>query len=189
MAKDILYGIARVEIEPLDQKTQLPPTTTPKKLVITTAETGELEPVLSEGGEEIKRNDTHILAVVRTADLLYGYDLTLTDNTFDPEVMAIIEGGTVRLEEQEIVGYDSPMLADGSSKMESFRITLYVKNYEGDSIKNYVKVTLNNCSGSAPAMKLGKEFYAPEFKIKAREATKAGLPIKSIDYVTELPKA
>lgn len=47
---------------------------------IKTAQKAELEPVLSEGEEDILRNDVSILAVVRTEDLIYGYDIKLTDN-------------------------------------------------------------------------------------------------------------
>lgn len=188
MSKDILYGIKCVEIEEIDPLTQLP-TKNSAKFFVDTAETAELEAVVSEGDEEIKRNDTRILAIVRTPDLLYGYDLTFTDNTFDPEIVALIEGGDVRRDSsQNIVGYDSPMLTVGSANMKPFRMSIYVANYIGDSIVNYVKITLNNCEGKAPGMNVGKEFYAPEFTIKAREATKAGLPIKSMDYVATLPK-
>ena len=186
MSKDILYGIKFVEIEELDPLTQLP-RVNGAQFTVDTAETAELEAVTSEGTEDIKRNDTRILAIVRTPDLLYGYDLTFKDNTFDPEIMALIEGGTVRKTNDAISGYDSPMLVQGASNMKPFRLNIYVPNYVGDSIVNYVKITLNNCTGSAPGLNIGKEFYAPEFKIKAREATKAGLPVKSMDYVAELP--
>lgn len=72
--------------------------------------------------------------------------------------------------------------------MKPFRMTLYVPNYVGDSIVNYVKIVLNNCTGTAPGMNLGKEFFAPQFSVKAREATKASLPIKSMGYVSTLPR-
>lgn len=187
MSKDILYGIARVELEPLDPSTQTPPIKGAKKIVVTTAETAELEAVTSEGTEDLKRNDEQILAVVRTPDLLYGYNLTFTDNAFDPEVMSLIEGGIVTKDAEKVTGYDSPMLKDGATNMLPFRMTIFVKNYEGDSVKNYVKLVLNNCTGSAPGMSLGKEFYSPELTIKAREATKAKLPMKQISYVNALP--
>lgn len=187
MSKDILYGIKLAVLEPLDPATQKPPTTGGTKINVQTAETAEMEAVLSEGTEDLKRNDEKILAIVRTPDLLYGYNLTFTDNTFDPEIMALIEGGTLTKTSDTISGYRSPLLSEGATKMLPFRMTLYVANYEGDSIKNYVKVTLNNCTGSAPGMSLGKEFYAPELTIKAREATKASLPVREIAYVTTLP--
>ena len=191
MSKDILYGIKLVEMEELDPETQLPKVGG-QKFRVDTAETAELEAVTSEGTEDIKRNDTRILAIVRTPDLLYGYNLTFKDNTFDPEIMALVEGGTLRKTgesgSQTIEGYDSPMLSTGAANMKPFRLTLYVPNYLGDSIVNYVKITLNNCSGTATGLNLGKEFFAPEFNVKAREATKASLPIKSMDYVATLPK-
>lgn len=187
--KDVLYGVKLVILEEIDPVTQLP-VSNGVKCRINTAESAEMEPVTSEGEEEVARTDERILAIVRTPDLLYGYDLTLTDNTFDASVAALIEGGVVETDEDgNVVGYRSPFISEGSTNMKPFRANIYVANYEGDSIKNYVVVTLNKCSGTAPGMNAAKEFYAPEYTIKAREATKAGLPIKSLSYVDELPAA
>lgn len=182
---DILYGVKLLVLEELDEKTQLPKENG-VKCYATTGQSAELEPVVSEGEEKIARSDTKILAIVRTPDLLYGYDLKLVDNTFDINAASLIEGGAIKKEGDEIVGYDSAMLADGAT-MKPFRATIYVANYSGDSIVNYVKLTLNKCTGKAPTIKVGDDFFAPEFEIKAREATKAGLPVKSLDYVDELP--
>lgn len=188
MGKDILYGVKLVELEEIDKKTQ-EPVSDGVKCRIDTAESIGMEPVINEGTEESTRSDNKILAVVRTPDLLYGYNLTLKDNTFDPEIASLIEGGVVKKSDKVITGYRSPMLSEGASKMKPFRAIFYIANYEGDSIKNYVKMTCNNCHGTAPSFNSGKEFYAPEFTIKAREATKANLPIKSLDYVDDLPAA
>lgn len=185
---DILYGIKLLVLEELDEKTQLPKADG-VKCYATTGQSAELEPVVSEGEEKIARSDTNILAIVRTPDLLYGYDLKLVDNTFDVNAAALIEGGTIKTDGEapaKITGYDSSMLADGAT-MKPFRCTIYVANYSGDSIVNYVKLTLNKCIGSAPTIKVGDDFFAPEFEIKAREATKAGLPVKNLEYVDELP--
>lgn len=185
--KDVLYGVKLVVLEEIDSATQLP-VENGIKCRINTAESAEMEAVTSEGEEEVARTDERILAIVRTPDLLYGYDVTLTDNTFDASVAALIEGGVIETDEDgNIIGYRSPFISEGSTNMKPFRANIYVANYEGDSIKNYVVITLNNCSGSAPGMNAAKEFYAPEYTIKAREATKAGLPIKSLSYATELP--
>ena len=186
--KDVLYGVKLVILEEIDPVTQLP-VLNGVKCRINTAESAEMEPVLSEGEEEVARTDDRILAIVATPDLLYGYDVTLTDNTFDPSVAALIEGGVVETDENgNVVGYRSPFISEGSTNMKPFRALIYVANYEGDSIKNYVVITLNKCSGSAPGMNAAKEFYAPEYTIKAREATKAGLPIKGLSYVNSLPE-
>jgi len=184
---DILYGIKKVVLTELDPATGIPKVGEPIICNVSTAEEAELEPVLSEGEEKVLRTDDKILAIARTPDLLYGYDLKLKDNTFDVNVASLIEGGTIRKdEEQNIIGYDSPKLADGAT-IKPFKAEIYVANYEGDSIKGYVKVTLNNCIGKAPKLGFKKDFFAPEFEIKARENTKANLPIKSVDYVDTLP--
>lgn len=185
MAGDILYGVVRVELEELDPTTDLP-IEGGAKVIMDTAESVSLEAVISEGVEENKRNDKRILAIVRTPDLLYGYDVTYTENTFTPSLAALIEGGHVTIEDGEVVAYDTAMIAEGST-LKPFRLSMYVANYEGDSIKNYVVITLNKCSGTAPGFNAAKEFYAPEYTIKAREATKAGLPIKGMKYVDALP--
>lgn len=184
---DILYGVKLLVLEELDEKTQLPKESG-ATCYATTGQSAELEPVVSEGEEKIARSDTKILAIVRTPDLLYGYNLKLVDNTFDINAAALIEGGAVKKDEGgDVIGYDSAMLADGAT-MKPFRATIYVANYMGDAIVNYVKLTLNKCTGKAPTIKVGDDFFAPEFEIKAREATKAGLPVKSFEYVDELPQ-
>lgn len=182
---DILYGVKLLVLEELDEKTQLP-----KEggvtCYATTGQSAELEPVVSEGEEKVARSDTKILAIVRTPDLVYGYDLKLVDNTFDINAAALIEGGKVTKEGNTITGYDSAMIAEGAT-MKPFRATIYIGNYAGDALINYVKLTLHKCTGKAPTIKVGEDFFAPEFEIKAREATKAGLPVKSLEFVDALP--
>lgn len=188
--KDILYGVKYAEFEEIDKVTQ-EPVPDGIKVVVDTSESVEFEPTFSEGEEQIARSDEKVLAIVRTDDLLIGYDVTFKDNTFDPEIAGLVEGAVLYKDSANgaIKGYRSPKLSEGNSKMKPFRINLYVANYQGDSIVNYVKVTLNNCSGKAPKFSASKEFYAPEYTIKAREATRANLPIKSVTYVDELPTA
>ena len=187
--KDILYGVKLVILKELDPATQ-EAKASGVTCRVDTAESIELEPVISEGKEDLCRSDEKILAVVRTPDLLYGYNLTLKDNAFDPEVASLIEGGKIKTTGQgegaTTSGYDNPMMSEGAT-MKPFLLEAYVANYEGDSIKNYVKITFNNCSGKAAKMSLEKAFYAPEFEVKSREATKASKPIRTIEYVTELP--
>ena len=180
----ILYNIKKAVI------TELDPSTGKAKADgvvahIKTAQKAELEPVLSEGEEDILRNDVSILAVVRTDDLIYGYDVKLTDNQFDDTMAGLVAGykveknaGTNKL--------STPMMSEGNVA-KPFKLELYVANYSGDSIVNYAKVTLNKCTGKFPTMTVGDGFFAPEFEIKARENTKANLPIKEIEFVDQLP--
>lgn len=183
---DVLYGVKRVVLTELDPKTQLKKT---GGVVchIETGESAELEPVVSEGEEKVARTDDRILAIVGTPDLLYGYDFTFKDNSFDPSITGLVGGvKVIKNAEGEVEGLETHMISEGV-QLKPFMTEIYVGNYEGDSIKNYVCITLNNCRGKSPKFSVGKDFYAPEFEIKAREATKAGKPIKAISYVDELP--
>ena len=179
----ILYGIKKAVLTELDAVTGLVKESG-VKAVIKTAEEASLSPVLSEGAEEIIRNDTNILAVVRTDDLLYGYDFTFKDNQFDLNSAQLL-GGLV-VEEGDNVVVKTPMLSEGSV-LRPFKMELYVANYEMDAIVGYAKITLNKCFGKFPEISIGKEFFAPEFEVKARENSAANLPIFSIEEVEELP--
>lgn len=179
----ILYGIKKAVLTELDATTGLVKESG-VKATIKTAEEASLSPVLSEGAEEILRNDTNILAVVRTDDLLYGYDFTFKDNQFDLDSAQLL-GGLV-VEEGDNVVVKTPMLSEGSV-LRPFKMELYVANYEMDAIVGYAKITLNKCFGKFPEISIGKEFFAPEFEVKARENSAANLPIFSIEEVEELP--
>lgn len=184
--KDVLYGIELVVLTELSPDTQQPK---PSGVVcrIETGDNASLEPVISEGEETVHRTRNRILGIARTEDLLYGYNMTFKDTTFDPAVAGLISGGKVTGTGTSTVIEDAK-LADGAT-MKPFRAEIYIGNYEGDAIVNYAVLTLNYCKGKAPKFAVGAEFFAPEFEIKAREATIAGLPIKKISYVDELPSA
>lgn len=183
----ILYNIKKVVLTELDPKTGAPKASDGVKATIETAQKAELEPVLSEGDEDILRAPDKILAVVRTDDLIYGYDVKLTDNTFSADVAGLVAGYKVtKGSNSQKDKYATPMVNEGFTG-KPFKLEIYVANYSGDSIVDYAKVTLNKCIGKFPTMSIGDGFYAPEFEIKARENTKAGLPIKEITFVDELP--
>ena len=146
----ILYGIKKAVLTELDAVTGLVKESG-VKATIKTAEEASLSPVLSEGAEEILRNDTNILAVVRTDDLLYGYDFTFKDNQFDLNSAQLL-GGLV-VEEGDNVVVKTPMLSEGSV-LRPFKMELYVANYEMDAIVGYAKITLNKCFGKFPEISI-----------------------------------
>ena len=183
----ILYNIKKVVLTELDPKTGAPKASDGVKATIQTAQKAELEPVLSEGEEDVLRAPEKILAVVRTDDLIYGYDVKLTDNTFSADVAGLVAGYKVtKGSSGQKDKYATPMVSEGFTG-KPFKLDIYVANYSGDAIVDYAKVTLNKCIGKFPTMSIGDGFYAPEFEIKARENTKASLPIKEITFVDELP--
>ena len=183
----ILYNIKKVVLTELDPKTGAPKASDGVKATIETAQKAELEPVLSEGEEDVLRAPEKILAVVRTDDLIYGYDVKLTDNTFSADVAGLVAGYKVtKGSNSQKDKYATPMVSEGFTG-KPFKLEIYVANYSGDSIVDYAKVTLNKCIGKFPTMSIGDGFYAPEFEIKARENSAAKLPIKEITFVDEIP--
>ena len=183
----ILYNIKKVVLTELDPKTGAPKASDGVKATIETAQKAELEPVLSEGDEDVLRAPDKILAVVRTDDLIYGYDVKLTDNTFSADVAGLVAGYKVtKGSNSQKDKYATPMMTEGFTG-KPFKLDIYVANYSGDAIVDYAKVTLNKCIGKFPTMSIGDGFYAPEFEIKARENSAAKLPIKEITFVDEIP--
>ena len=181
----ILYNIKKAIL------TELDPSTGAAKASgvvahIKTAQKAELEPVISEGEEDILRSSDRILATVRTDDLIYGYNVKLTDNTFSASVAGLVGGYKVSGQDST-EKYATPMLDEGNI-CKPFKLDIYVANYSGDAIVNYAKITLNKCIGKFPNMSIGDGFYAPEFEIKARENTAAKLPIKEITFVESIPE-
>lgn len=182
---DILYNVKKVVLTELDALTGLIKGGA-VPINITCDSEVDLDPVISNGEEKVLRNDDQILAIARNSDLLYGYKFKMKNTQFDVNVASLIEGGIIRKSGAQIVGYDTSMLAQGAT-MKPFKADIYVANYDGDSIKNYIKITLNKCTGKAPKLGFKKDFFAPEFEVEARENTKAGLPIKATDYVDTIP--
>lgn len=183
----ILYSIKKVIITELDPVTEAPKSSGGVSFALKTAESCSLEALLSEGEEQVKRTDTEILAIASSEDLVYGYNLTFIDNKFSLNAAAFLGAMKEDKEGDTVKGVSSPMLSDGSANTKLFQMDIYSAQYQGTSIVGYAKITLAKCKGKAMNISIGKEFYAPEFQVKAREASIANKPCLSITTVEELP--
>ena len=120
---------------------------------------------------------------------LTGNEITLTDNVFNPELVLVLQGGTIKYDtenQNKIIGY-TPPVAGSSDKGEVFKLNCYSAQYDAaGTIVQYEKITYPNCQGSPVAF--GSEdgvFRAPEYTISS--APKTGEAPYDISYVTELP--
>ena len=86
-----LANIVRCELETYDSPQ-------PKIYRFTTASEGSYSAVVNEGQETILRVKNELLATNRFEDIQYGSDINLTQVTFVPEILAIVDGGTVTRE-------------------------------------------------------------------------------------------
>ena len=120
---------------------------------------------------------------------LTGHEITLTDNVFNPELVLVLQGGTIqydKVETTKIIGY-TPPVAGSPDKGEVFKLNAYSAQYDASGqIVQYEKITYPNCQGVPVAF--GSEdgaFRAPEYTINS--APKSNEAPYVITYVDELP--
>ena len=120
---------------------------------------------------------------------LTGNKITLSDNVFNPELVLVLQGGSIEydsVETSKIIGY-TPPAAGSSDKGKVFKLNCYSAQYDAAGlIVRYEKITYPNCQGSPVAF--GSEdgvFRAPEYTIDS--APKTGEAPYKITYVDSLP--
>lgn len=129
-----------------------------------------------------------------------GNQITLTDNVFAPELVKMLQGGTIKYwtsaektteSDSEtsfgISSYTPPTVGSGE-KGEVFELDAYSAQYDASGqIVQYERITYPNCQGVPVAF--GSEdgaFRAPEYTINS--APKKDEAPYSIHYVQELPE-
>jgi len=162
---------------------------TPVTFEFETANDASVDPEVDEGEEQILRVKNKIIATNKTEDIAYGYELVLTDNTLIPEVLAIVDGGSLRFDEvetEQVLGYDGPVSGLTVSRT-LFTLNLFTeeKDADGDTLQ-YAKLSFMHCKGKPVswALKDG-EFFVPEFTITARPKT--GEKAITVDFMDTLP--
>lgn len=132
-------------------------------------------------------------------DTLTGNQITLTDNVFSPELVQMLQGGTIKYwsdaqkttESNEYTEFGissyTPPVAGSKEKGEIFITDAYSAQYDtSGQIVQYEKISYPNCQGVPVAM--GSEdgaFRAPEYTINS--APKMGEAPYKISYVSTLP--
>ena len=118
-----------------------------------------------------------------------GNEITLTDNVFNPELVLVLQGGTIVYDQQDpnkIVSY-TPPVAGSSDKGEKFTLNAYSAQYNAaGTIVRYEKISYPNCQGDPVAF--GAEdgaFRAPEYTIQS--APNTGEAPYTITYVDARP--
>lgn len=118
-----------------------------------------------------------------------GNKITLTDNVFIPEVVQIMQGGTITydtVDTDKITGYTPPVVGS-ADKGKKFKLEIYsaVRSASGE-ITEYEKITYPNCTAPGTAMSSADgSFRAPAYVINS--APNTGEPPFDLDYVSELP--
>lgn len=128
-----------------------------------------------------------------------GNQITLTDNVFSPELVKMLQGGTIKYwssaehtttgtspTEFGIAEYDPPTTGSGE-KGKVFKLHAFSAQYDtSGQIVQYEKITYPNCQGVPVAFSSEDgAFRAPEYTINS--APKSNESPYSISYVTALP--
>ena len=128
-----------------------------------------------------------------------GNTITLTDNVFNPEMVKILQGGTIQYWGEAAhttkvstdagfgVASYAPPVAGSVDKGEVFTLRAYSAIYDAAGlITGYEKITYPNCQGVPVALNSEDNvFRAPEYTINS--APKENESPYVIDYVSELP--
>jgi hypothetical protein len=167
--------------------------------ILDTASTIEIEPQVEET-DAVKLIVKGVLKAQKPMiSVLTGNQITLTDNVFTPEIVKIMQGGTIHYWANEahtsesdepteygISGYTPPTVGS-SDKGQTFTLNAYSAQYNAaGQIVQYEKIMYPNCTGVPVAF--GSEddsFRAPEYTINS--APNNGEAPYDIDYVDALP--
>lgn len=127
-----------------------------------------------------------LLAQKPATTTITGHQITLTDNVFIPELVKILQGGTLTGTGASMV-YTPPVAGSGE-KGEVFELDAYSAEYDASGqIVKYEKITYPNCQGTPISINTEDDvFRVPEYTINS--APKSGEAPYKISYVEQLPK-
>jgi hypothetical protein len=120
---------------------------------------------------------------------LTGHEIILTDNVFAPELVSLLQGGTITYDATDtdkIIGYTPPVIGS-SDDGKTFTLNAYTAQYNAaGQIVQYEKIAYPHCKGTPIALNSEDNvFRAPEYKILSTPNT--GEAPYDITYVDALP--
>ena len=140
-----------------------------------------------------------LIAQKREKVTITGNTIVLTDNVFNPEMVKILQGGTIKYwaNEQQTTEGDTdagygvssytPPLAGSTEEADAFTLNAYSAIYNAAGlITGYERIQYPNCKGTPIALN-GEDnvFRAPEYTINSAPDT--GEAPYVINYVKQLP--
>lgn len=172
--------VAMVTVKTSKSEVELALTTANQIAVTTATETQEKIPLIVKGV---------LIAQKPQVTTVTGNTIVLTDNVFNPDLVKILQGGTIKYSAEEpkkVIGYTPPAVGS-SDKGEIFELMAYSAIYDAAGIiTGYERITYPNCQG-VPVSFNSQDgaFRAPEYTINS--APTNGQAPYDIDIVDELP--
>ena len=145
----------------------------PRTLSFQTSDEIKTEEVVKEGEAKELIIKNQLIAKKETPDLMLGYDLTFKDNVMSPEVMQVVQGGTIEYdsETRAFKKYEPPAIGT-KPNLTAFDVIVYSEIVGDDGATGeYAKFTFPNCKGgNVPVNLKDGEYYSNEYKVKSRPA-------------------
>lgn len=164
--------------------------TEPKTYVFQTATSCKYTASLSEGSEVVQRIKNTVMGLIKTDDLVKGYDIELTDERIIMEIMALVDGGNITMGSGESANqwesYASPVAGQGVTRTP-FTMTLYTSDRGTDGSANkYYAWAFAGCKGK-PVSGSAEDgaFSKMTYNIESRPAN--GTSALTVTRVDELP--
>lgn len=159
---------------------------TPVTHVFETASSATATPAVSAGQEVEQRVKNAIKGLLRTEDIVKGYDIELEDQRVLMEVFALVDGGTLTGTGSDWTKYTGPT-AGSSVTRKSFTLYLYTsdRDTDGGAIA-YHEWKLPGCKGKAVPLSFADGSFATmKYSISSRPAT--GVGVIEVEKIEELP--
>ena len=169
-----------VSVKPAGTEDELILNTANQIQVTTATETQDKVPLIVKGV---------LIAQKPQVTTVTGNTLVITDNVFNPELVKILQGGTIKYSDGEptkVIGYTPPAVGS-SDKGQVFDLMAYSAIYDAAGlIKGYERITYPNCQG-VPVSFNSQDgaFRAPSYTINS--APNNGQAPYDIDIVDTLP--
>lgn len=173
-----IANVERVKIVTDDQN--------PVMHVFETASSATATPAVSAGQEVEQRVKNAIKGLIRTEDIVKGYDIELEDQRVIMEVFALVDGGTVAGTGANWSKYSGPT-AGASVTRKSFTLYLYTSDRDTDGgAVAYHEWKFPGCKGKAVPLSFADgSFASMKYSITSRPAT--GVPVIEVEEIEELP--
>lgn len=141
--------------------------------VFATSSEASIKPFTSEGTEKIHRVKNTILGSIRYEDILLGYEIKLVNNTFCPELLALIDGGEITTDgDGAFQKYTSPVVGEVTER-KNLTVSLYTQEVDcdGETVE-YIKFTFKHAKGKPVEYSIKDgEFFVPELTLRSRAKT------------------
>lgn len=108
-----------------------------------------------------------LIAQKRQVDTLTGNTITLTDNVFNPELVKVLQGGSITYGSDGAFESYTPPVAGAENEATPFTLNVYAAHYDASGIiLDYEKTEYPNCTGVPVSMSVQDDtFTTPEYSI------------------------